>query len=145
MLVDGPRIAVIERRLEGACWYVLPGGGVDAGETPQQAARREAQEELGLEVRVGALVATIKFHRADGGVSTQLYFSTEAVGGGWGRGSGAELGFSSDSPRGTYAPFWLDLACSSEVDVRPRALVEAVQHRGMKSLALMPLNLQEHA
>lgn len=37
--------------------WLLPGGGVDAGEDARQTARREVLEELGLEVEVGRLLA----------------------------------------------------------------------------------------
>ena len=37
-------------------WWVMPGGGVEEGESFEQAARREVEEETGIVVEVGAWV-----------------------------------------------------------------------------------------
>jgi 8-oxo-dGTP diphosphatase len=56
-LTDRPgRPIVLIRRAHPPAGYALPGGFVDLGETVEQAAVREAREETGLEVRLGALV-----------------------------------------------------------------------------------------
>ncbi|HEY6932281.1 MAG TPA: NUDIX domain-containing protein [Marmoricola sp.] len=42
--------------------WTLPGGGIDHGESPRQAVVREAREETGLSVRVGALLGVDDVH-----------------------------------------------------------------------------------
>lgn len=50
------RILLIERRWKRGQGLVLPGGWIEEGESPQQAAEREVQEELGIALRCGRLL-----------------------------------------------------------------------------------------
>jgi 8-oxo-dGTP pyrophosphatase MutT (NUDIX family) len=41
-----------QERASGRTYWVIPGGGMEPGESPEECVRREMQEETGLEVRV---------------------------------------------------------------------------------------------
>ena len=45
-----------QERDTGRSYWVIPGGGLESGETPEQCTRREMQEETGLEVQVNRLL-----------------------------------------------------------------------------------------
>lgn len=47
----------------GGAWWQLPGGGIEAGETIFEAARREAMEETGLEIHPERIVCLQEFIR----------------------------------------------------------------------------------
>ncbi|ARI54595.1 NUDIX hydrolase [Streptomyces sp. S8] len=52
IIVDGGKVLMIRRRQrEGKLLWAFPGGGIEAGESPEQAAVRETSEEVGLEVK----------------------------------------------------------------------------------------------
>jgi 8-oxo-dGTP diphosphatase len=57
VIVDGGRLLLIRRSApEGDLVWALPGGTVEAGETPEQAAVRETLEETGLTVKATRLL-----------------------------------------------------------------------------------------
>ena len=131
VIVEDGRVALIKRVREGRTYYLFPGGGVEAGETPEQAAIREAYEELGVHVRLGELV-----HEEVYAASRFLYFSAEIVGGEFGTGEWPDHADRSRLAReksGTHEPVWLPLAelATAQVglDVRPRELL-ALLSRG---------------
>lgn len=52
IIVKGGRVLMVRRRQqEGKLLWAFPGGGIEAGETPEQAAVREVAEEVALEVK----------------------------------------------------------------------------------------------
>jgi 8-oxo-dGTP diphosphatase len=56
ILVKDGQILLVRHEKNGKSYWLLPGGGVDFGETVEQALVREFQEEVGLSIGVGKLV-----------------------------------------------------------------------------------------
>ena len=57
-ILRGDEILLIKHRehAEGRAYWVLPGGGIEAGETELECVLREVREETNLEVRIEALL-----------------------------------------------------------------------------------------
>ena len=70
MVVRDNRILMIETYRSNRRIYELPGGGIEAGETPEEAALRELQEECGLYGTINRQLNTL--HWKDG--STEYVF-----------------------------------------------------------------------
>ncbi len=78
--LDG-RIVLVRRRYEpGRGGWAFPAGYVDADETVQDAARREAREETGLDVELGPVVDVRSFFDADRS-GIVIFFRARARGG----------------------------------------------------------------
>ena len=106
VLIEDGKVALIERHRAGKHYFVFPGGGVDAGETPEQAAIREMEEETGLRVTVLRKLAEVHF-----GMSEQVYYLVDRLDGEFGTGTGIELTDSDpdDPTEGIYVPIWMPL------------------------------------
>ena len=52
MVIRGDRILLVEHELFGRDFYNLPGGGIEEGETPEQAALRELSEEFDVSGKI---------------------------------------------------------------------------------------------
>lgn len=122
LIIEADHVAVIERRNTSSPlpYYVFPGGRIEDGETPPQAAVREAWEELGVRIVVKQLVAEVVYCG-----DTQYYFAATVMGGRFGSGTGAEMTGTNAPEDGTYTPVWMSLA---------RLPVEPVYPRGVAAL-----------
>jgi 8-oxo-dGTP pyrophosphatase MutT (NUDIX family) len=124
VLIENDMVALIERHRAGLDYFVFPGGGVDESETPEQAAVREAMEELGVEVVIKQKVAEIHFDQ-----SIQIYFLVDRVSGEFGTGTGEEYTDSdpNDPSEGIYIPIWMPIdELSRHEKVFPEALAKLV-------------------
>lgn len=107
VLIKENTVALIERYRAGLHYFIFPGGGVDEGESPEEAAVREAMEELGIEVAIKQKVADVRL----GYKSRQFYFLVEQTGGEFGTGTGEEFASSNadDPQKGLYIPIWMPI------------------------------------
>lgn len=62
VILDNGKIALIKRVRCSSVYYVFPGGGIEKGETPKEAAKREALEELGVIINVNECLAEVSFN-----------------------------------------------------------------------------------
>lgn len=145
ILVRDGALAVIERRRVGVgTYYVLPGGGCEPGESPQDAAIREGFEELGLHLELRGLVATVAFNG-----NLQHYFTAAVTGGHFGGGTGPEMQDPLESPGGSHRAVWLGLAGLGGYDVRPVAIRDllageaAAAGSRLAALVASPLHVHE--
>jgi 8-oxo-dGTP pyrophosphatase MutT (NUDIX family) len=120
ILLQGDKIALIERHRAGLHYFVFPGGHIEPGETPEQAAVRETMEELGLQVVIRKLAVV-----ADWQGRTQYYFLAELLGGSFGTGTGEEM-ITPRPEKGSYQPLWMPIAELSSQPIKPFFMADLV-------------------
>ncbi len=120
ILINDGQLALIERHRMDKHYFSFPGGGVDEGESPLEAAIREAEEELGICIEIKQKSAEVHF-----GSNVQHYFLVEGFSGDFGTGRGEEYG-EYDPVHGTYHPIWMPLVDLLNKNVLPRKLAEFV-------------------
>ncbi|MDN4606444.1 NUDIX hydrolase [Sporosarcina highlanderae] len=116
VIIKEDMVAVIQRIRDGTEYYVFPGGGIEDGESPEEATVREAMEELGVQIEIQTLIGTVNNN------GTQHFFLSTIVGGTFGAGKGEE--YEADRNRGIYKPMWIPIDKLEMLDVRPMEIVK---------------------
>jgi len=126
VLLQNDSVALIERYRQGRHYFTFPGGHIEEGETPEQAAVREAEEELGLRVTIQKLLAVIWWQG-----QPQYYYLVQAGEGNFGTGQGEEMR-QVHPEKGSYTPLWVRVDDLPRYPVLPRAMAELVM-RGVRA------------
>ena len=113
-IVRDGRLLVIHRRKRGESYDAIPGGKLEPGETPEEAAVREVAEETGMTVRVGAPVFVLE----NEGRRESYFDALEAKGEPVLGGPEAER----NSPENAYVLDWIPLHDLSNAPIKPAAL-----------------------
>ncbi|MEB9503619.1 NUDIX domain-containing protein [Bacillus anthracis] len=117
IIVQEGKSALIKRIREDETYYVFPGGGIEEGETAEEATKREIYEELGVHIKVEHLIAKVEYK------GTEYYFNADIVGGVFGSGKAEEFEM---KDRGIYIPLWLPIYELEKVNIKPYEVVESI-------------------
>lgn len=120
VIIENNKLCLIKRVRNNTVYYVFPGGGIKAGETPKEAANREAIEELGVIVELKDCLAEIEYE------GIQYFFLANIISGTIGTGQGEEF-TERTRDRGTYLPMWVEIDVLSAIDVKPRVVAKKVK------------------
>jgi mutator protein MutT len=117
IIVQDGKIALIKRVREGEMYFVFPGGGIEEGETPEEATKREVYEELGVHIQVEHLIATVEYN------GTEYYYDAHIIDGIFGSGKGEEF---KRKDRGSYIPLWMSVNELENVNIKPYEVVGSI-------------------
>jgi len=105
VVVHDNQLLVMYRIRRGEGFYTLPGGGLEEGETAEQAAVRETLEETSIKVKTDREIYYIEYPQIER-YGAQHFFLCHYLSGTVALGEGNEKKI--NNPDNVYMPMWLD-------------------------------------
>lgn len=110
MLIEDGKILLMHRikNIDGETreYYVVPGGGIEEGETLEDATKRELKEEMGIDVELLSDEPLLSLLEEKG---TQYFTLVKKISGKIGTGKGPEFSDTNYANRGFYGPEMVDI------------------------------------
>lgn len=107
IVIKNNQALVMHRINNGKEYYVFPGGGVEEGETKEDTAIRETQEEMSVKIEIQKLLYHIHY-QSDTRESEQYFYLAKYISGTPQLGPGNEL-TAVENGKSVYEPMWVEL------------------------------------
>jgi len=119
IIMNGEKVMLIHRLNQGKEYYVFPGGGVEKGESPEEAASREIGEETSLKAKIGKLL----YHHVYDDDTEQFFYLCRYLSGEPKLGEANEAREMKENNASLYTPEW------HEVKELPKLLLYPLEIR----------------
>jgi ADP-ribose pyrophosphatase YjhB (NUDIX family) len=121
VIIKDGKILLIKRTKSDLVYWVIPGGGVEMGETNKEALIRECKEELGVDIEVKDLISEIVSKKKETVGQKEYFYLVDILAGTIGSGQGPEFQNNSGYS-GQYDIEWIDIKSLSNVDLKPGSI-----------------------
>ena len=119
IIVENGKLLTFKRNKDHKIYWVLPGGGVEEGETIEQTLKRECMEELGVDVEVQEKLFEYVYAHEKFGPQHEDFYHCVITGGELGTGNGPEYQPNSGY-EGTREIQWLEIKEIENFDLKPK-------------------------
>ncbi len=131
IIIQDSKILLIKRVKPETVYWVIPGGGVEEGETPEVALQRECLEELGVEVKVGSPVFNMDSKKTETIGQKESFFLCLIIDGTLGSGDGPE--YQRDTSYvGQYIIEWVDIKSLLDYNLKPEEIKNFIYEKYSK-------------
>ncbi len=124
IIIRGEQLLVIKRDKHGARFFTLPGGGIDPGETAEQAAEREVREETSIECKVTREV----YHERIKEFGETYYFLCDYVSGEPALDPNSNEAAENAEGKNIYEPMWLEIRALENTVFYPRNVAHKLEN-----------------
>ena len=114
IIKNGDKIMLLKRNKNGEEYYVFPGGGIEKGETKEQALRREIFEEVGAKITNIKLLTNFEWKQSE------TFYTCEVVS--IGKPTGGE--YKNMKPNNTYEIVERKISELADLNLYPEGIVK---------------------
>ena len=125
IIVENNKILLIKRIKEESFYWTTPGGGVEDGESRDEAIKRECYEELGVIVQPGKVFLERIADKPAIKGQKEFFYYCDIIGGEVGTGKGPEFQ-KGTGYIGEYKVEWVELEKVSQLKLKPQEVKEKI-------------------
>lgn len=124
IIIRGDQLLVIKRNKRGDKFFTLPGGGIDSGETAEQAVEREVREEASIECKAVREV----YHERVEEFGETYYYLCDYVSGEPALAPSSEEATETAKGENTWQPMWLEIRALQDAIFLPRNIAHKLEN-----------------